>query len=246
MIEEACGKNIIERMRSDINELFEMYDVEITRLVRDERTFEAIGTMNFLDHMMHGYWKSLTTIYTLLYDGMEMLQATDSVVIAKLKEKKVLGGFFSSGLHKTFGMYIFNESEKLPGDESVDQLYAKCKKILGEALKGRVSPLYTKLPEIAFMEIRYYLYILHDIVEVEWGEKKDTESQQAEKPDRRISKEVKMAVWQRDRGMCCECGSKEKLEFDHIIPVSKGGSNTERNIQLLCEVCNRRKSSNIA
>jgi len=37
----------------------------------------------------------------------------------------------------------------------------------------------------------------------------------------------------------------EKLEYDHIIPVSKGGSNTERNIQLLCEKCNRQKSATI-
>jgi 5-methylcytosine-specific restriction endonuclease McrA len=30
-----------------------------------------------------------------------------------------------------------------------------------------------------------------------------------------------------------------------IPPVSKGGSNTYRNLQLLCENCNREKSDNI-
>ena len=49
----------------------------------------------------------------------------------------------------------------------------------------------------------------------------------------------------RDEGKCTQCGSNENLEFDHIIPVSKGGANTYRNIQLLCEVCNREKSDNI-
>ena len=44
---------------------------------------------------------------------------------------------------------------------------------------------------------------------------------------------------------CVDCGSNEKLEYDHIIPVSKGGSNTARNIQLLCEKCNRTKGNNI-
>jgi hypothetical protein len=57
--------------------------------------------------------------------------------------------------------------------------------------------------------------------------------------------EVKMFVWQRDQGKCVTCGSQENLEFDHIIPVSKGGSNTERNLQLLCEGCNRSKSASI-
>jgi 5-methylcytosine-specific restriction endonuclease McrA len=28
-------------------------------------------------------------------------------------------------------------------------------------------------------------------------------------------------------------GAQEDLEFDHIIPVSMGGSSTERNLQLL-------------
>jgi hypothetical protein len=63
--------------------------------------------------------------------------------------------------------------------------------------------------------------------------------------DRRISTQTKNAVWRRDGGRCVECGSQERLEYDHIIPVSKGGSNTERNIQLLCEKCNRKKNDKI-
>jgi 5-methylcytosine-specific restriction endonuclease McrA len=35
------------------------------------------------------------------------------------------------------------------------------------------------------------------------------------------------------------------LEFDHIIPVTSGGSSTERNVQLLYESCNRSKGSTI-
>jgi hypothetical protein len=61
----------------------------------------------------------------------------------------------------------------------------------------------------------------------------------------RISDSVRLFVWQRDQGKCVKCGSAEKLEFDHIIPVIKGGSNTERNIQLLCEQCNRTKGTSI-
>jgi hypothetical protein len=62
---------------------------------------------------------------------------------------------------------------------------------------------------------------------------------------RLIPQEVKDLVWKRDNGKCVICGSNEKLEFDHIIPIAKGGSNTYRNIQLLCETCNRKKSDNL-
>ncbi len=60
-----------------------------------------------------------------------------------------------------------------------------------------------------------------------------------------IPQSVRLFVWQRDQGRCVRCGSAEKLEFDHIIPIAKGGSSTERNIQLLCESCNRAKGSSI-
>lgn len=60
-----------------------------------------------------------------------------------------------------------------------------------------------------------------------------------------IPQSVKDKVWNRDGGKCVECGSNENLEFDHIIPHSKGGANTYRNIQLLCEPCNRSKSAKI-
>lgn len=61
-----------------------------------------------------------------------------------------------------------------------------------------------------------------------------------------ISDDVKLLVWSRDSGVCARCGSAEKIHFDHILPVAKGGSNTSENIQLLCQSCNLRKSDKIA
>ncbi len=60
-----------------------------------------------------------------------------------------------------------------------------------------------------------------------------------------IPESVRNEVWRRDQGKCVDCGSQKNLEFDHIIPISKGGSSTARNLQLLCETCNRKKSNKI-
>lgn len=62
---------------------------------------------------------------------------------------------------------------------------------------------------------------------------------------RPIPADVRREVWRRDEGRCSRCGSRERLEYDHIIPVARGGSNTVRNIELLCETCNRTKSASI-
>ncbi len=61
-----------------------------------------------------------------------------------------------------------------------------------------------------------------------------------------IPDDVKVAVWRRDSGHCVRCGSQEDLEYDHIIPHSKGGSDGVRNIQLMCQSCNRAKGAGIA
>ncbi len=66
-----------------------------------------------------------------------------------------------------------------------------------------------------------------------------------ELPNRNISRDIRQRIWQRYGGRCAECGAKDYLEFDHIIPVARGGGNTDNNVQLLCRRCNLRKSDAI-
>ena len=60
-----------------------------------------------------------------------------------------------------------------------------------------------------------------------------------------IKKEIKNEVWNRDNGQCVDCSSQKDLEFDHIIPYSKGGADSAQNLQILCRPCNRKKSNKI-
>ena len=36
---------------------------------------------------------------------------------------------------------------------------------------------------------------------------------------------------------CCNCGSKEKIEYHHIVPLKNGGTNNLGNITPLCQEC---------
>jgi len=42
---------------------------------------------------------------------------------------------------------------------------------------------------------------------------------------------------------CLCCGSTERLEIDHIVPLDWGGSNDVENLQVLCKPCNSSKSN---
>lgn len=43
-------------------------------------------------------------------------------------------------------------------------------------------------------------------------------------------------------GVCKYCGSTESLEWDHIVPRFRGGSNDSANLQRLCRDCHYAKS----
>jgi hypothetical protein len=63
---------------------------------------------------------------------------------------------------------------------------------------------------------------------------------------RHIPVEVSRAVWTRDDG-CCQwplasggiCGSKTRLELDHVVPLARGGASTVGNMRILCAFHNQ-------
>ncbi len=60
-----------------------------------------------------------------------------------------------------------------------------------------------------------------------------------------VPSDIRYQVLASYNGRCALCGatSKERrIEVDHIVPRSKGGSNDISNLQALCDECNRGKS----
>ncbi len=50
----------------------------------------------------------------------------------------------------------------------------------------------------------------------------------------------------RDNFECQYCGSNSELTFDHLLPRSRGGRTTWKNIITACSTCNLRKGGNLA
>jgi hypothetical protein len=52
---------------------------------------------------------------------------------------------------------------------------------------------------------------------------------------------IRAIVHERDGHACTYCGANKQLEGDHVIPLSRGGSNALTNITTACRPCNLSK-----
>ncbi len=69
-------------------------------------------------------------------------------------------------------------------------------------------------------------------------------------PYGQIPDAIRQQVCQRANSLCEYCHASEQWQYvrftmDHVIPLSRGGSNTFENLALACFHCNRRKSDKI-
>lgn len=71
----------------------------------------------------------------------------------------------------------------------------------------------------------------------------------AKEQRRKMTKELRKVVMERDNYTCQMCGKympdEVGLHIDHIIPVSKGGKTELSNLQVLCSKCNGNKSDKV-
>lgn len=95
-----------------------------------------------------------------------------------------------------------------------------------------------------------------DKQELEFFQQKDVKAKEVAKR-RRISPTQRKAVLERDGYKCRICGISRqylddkvpglgeylRLEIDHIVPITQGGTSDESNLQCLCWRCNSLKGS---
>jgi hypothetical protein len=194
-----------------------------------ESRMNALSTVNEVH-------ESLSFYYELFRDAQEFLEENNSERLSQLGHKLI----------PTFE-YLKDNNPWGHDDSTLQKLSEKSYRKLGYGIKNYTS-LPPLLPPYKFMETEYLLDALRILIEPNYipGENREEDSEESGLDESRyIPSKVKVAVWRRDQGKCVDCGSKEKLEYDHILPYSKGGSNTERNIQLMCEKCNRQKGAKI-
>jgi predicted transcriptional regulator len=54
----------------------------------------------------------------------------------------------------------------------------------------------------------------------------------------RLISSIRKRILKRDNFKCQNCSSSYNLHIDHIIPRSKGGTDEDSNLQVLCSKCN--------
>jgi hypothetical protein len=98
--------------------------------------------------------------------------------------------------------------------------------------------------EITDMECRWFGHICPVVFSAE----PFTETTEMRRTGRKVTPSILMRVARRDNYTCQGCGTHlrdDEIEFDHLIPIAKGGSSEEHNLRVTCFSCNRRKSGSV-
>lgn len=75
-----------------------------------------------------------------------------------------------------------------------------------------------------------------------------TETKDLRSQSRTIPRDVMLKAVRRDGQICQTCFEPvpdNEVEFDHVIPFSKGGTTTAHNLKLVHRECNRKKGNSL-
>lgn len=85
---------------------------------------------------------------------------------------------------------------------------------------------------------------LKELIEGGWLEYSDAPARTEDRSgwaSRHVAAELRAELLAAANHQCAWCKSTERLEIDHIIPISRGGNGDRSNLQVLCRRCNRSK-----
>ncbi|HXI12469.1 MAG TPA: HNH endonuclease [Thermoanaerobaculia bacterium] len=219
------NQTLIDKYREDFGRALLAMDHEVATLIGQGKEMRALMLLSENFQTILGIHESLHLYYGMI-----------------LRHVDVLKRFGSERLKQLGHDPIFTRESLQDADISADEL----EQFVGHNLeKAGYRRTHWLIKDVVLREVDYMLDALQILVEPEFVPLETSVETDDNVPDRYVPPAVKIAVWRRDEGKCVQCKSREKLEYDHIIPVAKGGSNTERNIQLLCEPCNRTKATRI-
>ena len=142
-----------------------------------------------------------------------------------------------------------NKLLKFYYDESV-VIGLKIKSLGGLVIKGkvtyknRIGMKYVIIKGNEKAPIKIFIEdILHDsIIPLDYQKKENKNKRPI------LSPKLRYEILKRDRNTCKGCGARApdvELEVDHIVPVSRGGSDEPSNLKTLCKGCNIGKGNKV-
>lgn len=102
--------------------------------------------------------------------------------------------------------------------------------------------------------------IAHEALDVRAAYGDEIASERCRRRNQKLNPATRTRVYKRDDHTCQMCGwrppdqNEERakayrggrfLTIDHILPLAEGGSNSQRNLQTLCNVCNQKKGKQL-
>jgi hypothetical protein len=201
---------MIDQYEEDYKKALYAIDNDVKKLVESGCEMKAIMVLSDNLQKIGKIHELLSNFYGLLYRSIGALERFGS------ERLKQLG-------HAPVTLYAQLKEMRLDASDEILE-----KMVLDYLNKVGFQRSHWYINARVLTEIEYLIDTLRILIEPEFipleiEEQKDN-GQSAQ--DRYVPSNVKIAVWRRDEGKCVKCTSQEKLEYDHIIPVSKGGSNT--------------------
>ena len=233
-------------------EFLEPVDVFFTieKLLKDNHAM-VLGDIGFLGMIEHELYMNGNNDDFKLFSGV-FTPNSKIISIAVIKKTKELREYLGLDDNNRWKRLICITPDKMEGIlMRVDGVYTVPKLGVTKSIRQMLNSVITTLDaydEISAQGIPFewgnlvLMYCFSDEYQDYWFKKE----KKSKRRRTHIPRGMRHEVFKRDNYTCVECGARKEdgatLHVDHIIPVSKGGTDELDNLQTLCSDCNLNKS----